>query len=330
MPHHKLSHAQNREDLVLAGLLKSVGTGFYVDVGANHPEHDSVTLLFYERGWNGINVEPNPELHALLCQRRPRDVNVATGLASAPGTLRLRCYTDLHGLSTFSRQAQASMAADRPGARFVDLNCQVTTLALLLQRHRADGPVHFLKIDVEGLELEVLTGNDWVRFRPWVLCIERTLDRGRHAAIGALLEAHGYRSVFHDGVNDFWVAVEHAALWHAFSYAGDVVLGGVVLRPEFVPAALPLAAVLALDGRSFVEHAYRSVLRRDADPGGLEHYMTVLMEGGDKRAILRALASSDEARARGVGIELADLPTGSPPFAGPASVRARLRRWLGR
>jgi hypothetical protein len=163
-----------------------------------------------------------------------------------------------------------------------------------------------------------------------VLCIERTLDRARHAAIVALLEAHRYRSVFDDGINDFWVAEERIELWHRFSYAGDIVLGGVAVRPEFVPEPLPLGAVLELEGRQFVEHAYRSVLRREPDPDGLEHYLSVLMERGDKRAILQALASSDEARARGLEARLPPPPIGEPLLAVPNTVRTRLRRWLSR
>lgn len=329
-PHHRLSHAQNREDLVLAGLLKTLETGFYVDVGANHPEHDSVTLLFYERGWSGINIEPNPDLHQLLARLRPRDINLDCGLSSAPGVMRLRCYDQLHGLSSFSRESQAAMAGDRPTATYRDLQCRVDTLAAVLARHRLDGPVHFLKIDVEGLELEVLLGNDWQRFRPWVLCIERTLDAARRAAIAALLSAHRYQAVFDDGINDFWVADEHLDLWHGFSYAGDIVLGGVAVRPEFVPEPLPIDALLRLEGRQFVEHAYRSVLRRDADTAGLEHYLSALMEHGDKRAILRALVSSDEARERGIDVHLPPPALGDSMLAVPAAVRTRLRRWLGR
>ena len=56
-----VTYAQNREDLYLYALLGD-GPGFYVDVGANHPTFHSVTKFFYDRGWNGINIEPNTEL----------------------------------------------------------------------------------------------------------------------------------------------------------------------------------------------------------------------------------------------------------------------------
>ncbi len=242
IPHYKISYAQNFEDLVLAGLLKDVQQGFYVDVGANHPERDSVTRIFYDRGWSGINVEPNDQLFAELQVQRPRDINVCAAAASQPGTLTLRIYEGLDGLSTIARDVQSMHAAAQPGARHVDVKVPVTCLADLLDAHRPQGDVHFLKVDVEGLELEVLLGNDWSRYRPWVLCLERGLDGARRAAISALLAGYRYEAVFWDGVNDFFVAQERIDIWHRFSYANDVILDGVPVNYIFVRAMAQLAA----------------------------------------------------------------------------------------
>ncbi len=71
MPHYKISYAQNFEDLILMGILREIPNGFYVDVGANHPEQDSVTKIFYDKGWSGINIEPNTVLYNELCIARP-------------------------------------------------------------------------------------------------------------------------------------------------------------------------------------------------------------------------------------------------------------------
>jgi uncharacterized membrane protein len=65
-----LSYAQNGEDVVLSRAFADQEFGFYVDVGACHPVEDSVTLHFYERGWQGVNVEPDRELHALFLEAR--------------------------------------------------------------------------------------------------------------------------------------------------------------------------------------------------------------------------------------------------------------------
>ncbi len=54
------SYAQNFEDVMLWRALRHIDQGYYIDVGAWSPELDSVTKAFYEHGWHGINVEPNP------------------------------------------------------------------------------------------------------------------------------------------------------------------------------------------------------------------------------------------------------------------------------
>ena len=55
-----ISYAQNFEDVILWRALRDVPNGFYIDIGAGHPVADSVTMHFYEHGWRGINVEPDP------------------------------------------------------------------------------------------------------------------------------------------------------------------------------------------------------------------------------------------------------------------------------
>ena len=71
-----ISYAQNLEDVILYRTLKNVECGFYIDVGAQHPVIDSVTNAFYECGWHGINVEPNPEYFQLLQKNRSKDINL--------------------------------------------------------------------------------------------------------------------------------------------------------------------------------------------------------------------------------------------------------------
>jgi FkbM family methyltransferase len=234
IPHYKISYAQNNEDRIIAGILKSVKEGFYVDVGANHPEQDSVTKIFYDSGWSGINVEPRQELHEALSEKRSRDINLKVGVASQSGLLRFRSYDVLDGLSTFSQQSKKMVGTTLPAASFSDSTVDVLSLDEILNEHRPSGDIHFLKVDVEGMELEVLLGNDWGRFRPWVLCLERGQDAGRQAAIHSLLEASKYLHIFFDGINDYWIAQEHFDLWEDFSYARDVIMNGVCINYIFV------------------------------------------------------------------------------------------------
>jgi hypothetical protein len=46
--------------------LSTVRDGFYIDIGAGDPDRDTVTRAFYERGWQGINIDPDPTCFAAL------------------------------------------------------------------------------------------------------------------------------------------------------------------------------------------------------------------------------------------------------------------------
>ena len=69
------SYAQNFEDVMLARAFPGA-SGFYVDVGANDPDIDNVTRVFYERGWSGINIEPLSVNSEEIRKKRPRDINL--------------------------------------------------------------------------------------------------------------------------------------------------------------------------------------------------------------------------------------------------------------
>lgn len=65
--------------------------------------------------------------------------------------------------------------------------------------------------------------------------------------------------------------------------------------------------LLLLNGASFLEAAYSTILKRQADQNGLDHFMGRLALGERKEAILVALATSTEAR--GSRIDLVGLRT---------------------
>ncbi len=208
-----ISYAQNFEDVMLWRALKHVDSGFYIDVGAWSPDLDSVTRAFYERGWRGINIEPNLEFHRQLELRRPRDQNLQLAISDCEGNLPMN-FISSPGLSTLD----ASIAAQHQEAGWSISRelVTVTTLTAIWQQHvPSDQDVHFLKIDVEGLEEAVLRGLDWAKHRPWIVIVESTLPMSQiesHQAWEPILSDAGYSFAYADGLNRFYVSPEHSEL----------------------------------------------------------------------------------------------------------------------
>lgn len=224
------SYAQNFEDVILWRALRQVEQGFYIDVGAWSPDTDSVTKAFYEHGWRGINVEPNPHWYRQLAAKRARDTNLALG--DVCGTQALYLVHE-SGLSTLD--AGEARRHRQNGLHSTECQVEVMMLAQVCTAHVPQGqPIHFLKIDVEGYEANVLRGHDWRRWRPWTIVVEPTLPISQvetHAGWEPLLLDAVYRFAYADGLNRVYCAGEHADLSKSFRYPPNV-FDRFVLTPQ--------------------------------------------------------------------------------------------------
>lgn len=206
------SYAQNFEDVILWRALGHIPNGTYVDIGAQHPVVDSVSKSFYERGWRGVHVEPVPAYAALLRQDRPDETVLQVALSDQAGVLDLNVIAGT-GLST-GVKAYAKTHSSEHG--FPTEVVQVPMLPMSTALASLNGQqVHWLKIDVEGFEEQVLRGWDSKALRPWIIVIEATIplsEELNYAGADRLLVDAGYHFVYFDGLNRFYTASEHAEL----------------------------------------------------------------------------------------------------------------------
>jgi len=181
--------------------------GFFVDVGAHRPRHNSLSWPLEQEGWRGILVEPQKDLCERLRSERPRSTvfQVAAGAPEQRGSADLELTTDKGhaGLRASSFNPTAVVI----GTESVD----VRTLDELLAEAGA-GSVDFVSIDVEGTELDVLKGFDLDRYRPTLVLLEDivdSLDKHLH------MRSRGYRIIRRTGLNNWYVpkdARERASL----------------------------------------------------------------------------------------------------------------------
>lgn len=208
------SYAQEWEDLILYVALQDVEKGFYIDVGANDPVDLSVTKFFYDRGWNGINIEPLQSKCALLANERQRDINLCVGIDVKRGRKEL-----ITGgvLTTFSEDI-AEAGGFRDGHKYMKT---MLTLSDVYERYCAvKQQIHFCKIDVEGYETNVLKGiNTWGTYRPWIFVVEAAkpgTDIPCYEEWEPVLLSNGYILAYKTNINRFYLAEEKEYLLERF------------------------------------------------------------------------------------------------------------------
>ena len=215
-----ISYAQNFEDVLLWRALGNRTEGMYIDIGAQHPVIDSVSKAFYEHGWRGIHVEPIPVYAELLRQDRPDERVIEAAVSAQAGLLRFFDIPDT-GLSTANPEIAGHHRAQGWAVR--EIIVTATPLDDIFELV-PDGAFHWLKIDVEGFERQVLEG--WrAPVLPWVVVVESTYPNTQtetHAKWEDLLLAKGYSLVHRDGLNRYYVSPEHPNLSAAFQFGPNV------------------------------------------------------------------------------------------------------------
>jgi FkbM family methyltransferase len=158
-------HCANGEDRTIEELLNYSFDGFYIDVGAHSPFHESVTRYFYEeRNFRGINIEPQKHYYDQLCMYRPEDINLNLACGATKGVLQLYLGD---GLTT---------AVDKYAhTDWSTIEVPMVPLVTICDDYIQNKTIDFLKIDCEGFEKDVLLGMDFTVCRPKLLAIEATV-----------------------------------------------------------------------------------------------------------------------------------------------------------
>jgi FkbM family methyltransferase len=243
-----ISYAQNFEDVMLWRALKNIDQGFYIDVGAQDPVVDSVSLAFYERGWRGVHIEPTQQYSTKLREARPDEIGEQVAIGSSEGLLAFYELNDT-GLST--ADPEIAKRHQDAGYSAVQTAVQVMSLDAILDRY-AHKPVHWLKLDVEGLERSVLESWRTSACRPWILVIESTkptTQEQSHADWESLVVEKGYSFAYFDGLNRFYVHRDHHELLVSFS-APPNIFDGFVLSGSASQSFYQLVADIALQAEA--------------------------------------------------------------------------------
>ncbi|WP_169805748.1 FkbM family methyltransferase [Novosphingobium rosa] len=199
-----VSFSQNFEDVMLWRALGDVREGFFIDVGANDPVKDSISRLFSNHGWRGIHVEPVPYYADLLRKSYPNDLVIQAVISETEGVVDFY-NIDGTGLST----AKLDIAKGHEENKWPVVASKVSAMTMdKLLEMCGESDVHWLKVDVEGYEYEVLSGWRNSCKRPWVIVMESTIpctQDSNYSEWENFLLDKGYFYVYGDGLNRFYL-----------------------------------------------------------------------------------------------------------------------------
>lgn len=186
-----VSYSQLNEDNIIDHLTGYKEKGTYIDIGAFHPDNISNTKLFYERGWKGVNIEPDTKAYKKFCEKRPLDINLNAGI----GVGEVDYYQHEGDISGNTCVASLGKLRGLKSVRKIKLK----PLSEVFQENKLTY-VDFISIDVETFENEVIRSNDWNKYKAGVICLEGYKY--------PYLEQFGYRRVFWDGSNCYYKLIK--------------------------------------------------------------------------------------------------------------------------
>lgn len=262
-----ISYAQQFEDVMLHRVFDPEESGLYIDVGAWHPDIDSVTKHFYDRGWSGINIEPSKFYFRILEERRSRDTNLNVAVGSRTEELD---FVEIPGSGLSSLRQDAVMRARRFGFSTSRYKVPVVTLQSICDRYCSGRLISFLKIDVEGAEKDVIDGLDWQAYRPVVVLVEAVHPDTREPAWDEwepTLLAANYTFVWFDGLNRYYLRTESAELRRHFAVPPGLFDGFVIHARHPLSMSLgkrvqfAVSRILPVEPNGFVLNLYRTFRR---------------------------------------------------------------------
>lgn len=201
-------YAQFYEDYILSIVFSDIKKGYYVDVGANSPDIDSITKYFYLRGWNGINIEPIKEWSDKYKTERPSDITVNSGVSNFDGEMDF--YILSSDLMSSGDVDFVSKAQDK-GYQNKKSLIKVKTLNHILEEYVVPS-ITFMKIDVEGMERQILEGVDLMKYRPIVLVIESIKPfshANAHNSWEPMVLNSNFTFMYFDELNRYYLANEY-------------------------------------------------------------------------------------------------------------------------
>lgn len=162
-------HSQEKQDLLLdTHIFQGFKRGVFVEVGAWDGVCYSNTLFFEkERGWTGLTIEPHPDKYEELKKNRPSTVHLNVAVNDVNEVVDFLTITGETSMLSGIKSHYDPRHLQRIENETKQLNTTYTTIPIQSKRldtifteHNVQR-VHYLSIDVEGSEFNVIRSIDF-------------------------------------------------------------------------------------------------------------------------------------------------------------------------
>jgi len=187
------------EDMILRKIFYKKQNGFYVDIGAYHPKKSSNTYHFYKNGWSGINIDAMPGSMKIFKQLRPRDINIECPIGKDYELIRFYEFED-KALNGFESEKLKNKDQSKPQnviKRIHELKSKSLN-SILNSYLPINQKIDFMSIDVEGNEMSILEGFDFIKYSPAIILVEIWNYEMSHYfanSVDSLLKSEGYSPI---------------------------------------------------------------------------------------------------------------------------------------
>ena len=187
------TYSMDGEDIEIVKYFDNKKNRFYVDVGSYHPIERNNTMLLYNKGWEGINIDISDFSIKLFDQLRSRDINLNLAVSKNEGEIEMYFQKKLSQLSTIKKeQIKKSFQGEVKIKKIISK----TLTSILDETKFANKKIDFLDIDVEGADMDVLESLDFEKYSPKLICIEVIEENNEDSDIFNFLKIKEYKRIW--------------------------------------------------------------------------------------------------------------------------------------
>jgi|694.fasta_scaffold05646_7 FkbM family methyltransferase len=190
------SYSQYQQDLWVLSKFSNT-KGFFVDVGCCDGQRISNTFLLEQNGWTGIAVDPFP----LNFENRPNTILEKLAIYSHETSITFSIAGDIGGITDHIDRWKHHPAVFSAKKETI----KTDTLYNILKKHNAPKFIHYLSLDTEGSEYEILKYFPFDEYTFGCMTIEHNEEYPKRTQIQTLLQQHNYLLEKSDSVEDYFV-----------------------------------------------------------------------------------------------------------------------------